>query len=109
MTRRGVLLAVLVYVALDLSLPGMPGAFVFDTADSVESAQGARARGAGALVAAPTSAGQISAASPQIPARPLRLLAAAAPRASELPRVAARLPRGAAGSTPAASASEDPH
>lgn len=32
------------YVALDLSLPSMPGAFVFDPGDSVESLQGNRAR-----------------------------------------------------------------
>jgi hypothetical protein len=108
-TRRGVLLAVLVYVALDLSLPGMPGAFVFDTAESVESAQGARARGAGALAAEPTAAARISASQPQIPDPPRRLLAAAVPRASEPPRDASRLPCGAAGSAPSASPSEDPH
>jgi hypothetical protein len=31
--------AVLLYVGLDLSLPMMPGAFVFDVGDSVESVQ----------------------------------------------------------------------
>lgn len=35
-------MAVLVYVALDLSLPTMPGAFVFEPADSVESIGGGR-------------------------------------------------------------------
>lgn len=45
MTRRPALfLALLVYVALDLSLPAMPGAFVFEAADSVESVQGQRSR-----------------------------------------------------------------
>jgi hypothetical protein len=36
--RRDVLfaIAILVYVTLDLSLPSMPGAFVFDAADSAE-------------------------------------------------------------------------
>jgi len=36
---RGVLFAILVYVTLDLSLPAMPGAFVFEPADSAESTQ----------------------------------------------------------------------
>jgi hypothetical protein len=35
--RRGLLVVVLVYVGLDLSLPMMPGAFVFEPAQSVES------------------------------------------------------------------------
>ena len=35
-------MAILVYVALDLSLPTMPGAFVFEPADSVESIGGGR-------------------------------------------------------------------
>jgi hypothetical protein len=30
---------ILVYVTLDLSLPGMPGAFVFEPGDSAESTQ----------------------------------------------------------------------
>jgi hypothetical protein len=34
--RRLFVLAVLLYVTLDLSLPGMPGVFVFDPADSAE-------------------------------------------------------------------------
>jgi hypothetical protein len=34
-----VLFALLVYVTLDLSMPAMPGAFVFDPAESVESAR----------------------------------------------------------------------
>lgn len=35
--RRVLLVAVLVYVGLDLSLPAMPGAFMFDPAGSVKS------------------------------------------------------------------------
>ena len=35
-------MAILIYVALDLSLPAMPGAFVFEAADSVESIGGGR-------------------------------------------------------------------
>jgi len=34
--RRGLLLAILLYVTLDLSVPAIPGAFVFESADSVE-------------------------------------------------------------------------
>ena len=51
MTRPALLVAVLIYVALDLSLAGMPGAFVFDPAESVESAHGARPRVPGPFVA----------------------------------------------------------
>jgi hypothetical protein len=36
---RGVLSAILVYVTLDLSLPAMPGAFVFELVDSAKSTQ----------------------------------------------------------------------
>ena len=38
--HRALLLAILVYVSLDLSLPGMPGAFVFEPSETVDSAQG---------------------------------------------------------------------
>ena len=34
--RRRMLLALLLYVPLDLSVPTMPGAFVFESADSLE-------------------------------------------------------------------------
>jgi hypothetical protein len=52
--RRGLLLALFIYVTLDLSLPGMPGAFVFEPGDSVESIQVSRSRGAAEVVGAPT-------------------------------------------------------
>jgi hypothetical protein len=42
--RRALLLAVLVYVGLDLSLPAMPGAFMFDPAGLVESVDLVRSR-----------------------------------------------------------------
>jgi hypothetical protein len=42
--RRLWLFAILVYVGLDLCLPAMPGAFVFDPDGSVESVDVARAR-----------------------------------------------------------------
>jgi hypothetical protein len=47
---HGVIFAILVYVTLDLSLPAMPGAFVFEPADSAESTQ-IRARAACETVA----------------------------------------------------------
>jgi hypothetical protein len=53
--RRLLVLAVLIYVTLDLSLPAMPGAFVFEPADSAEGAQ-VRARGATETVALPAQA-----------------------------------------------------
>lgn len=48
--RRFLVLAVLIYVTLDLSLPAMPGAFVFAPADSAEGT-GVRARAATEIVA----------------------------------------------------------
>ena len=41
---RGFVLVILLYVALDLSVAAMPGAFVFDASDSIESIQTARLR-----------------------------------------------------------------
>jgi hypothetical protein len=45
---------VTVYIGLDLSLPGMPGAFQFDPAESVESAR--QSRDGGEVVVAPALA-----------------------------------------------------
>lgn len=56
------LLAILLYVALDLCLPAMPGAFVFESAESVESARIARGR-PGTAVTSP--ARDLSALSPR--------------------------------------------
>jgi hypothetical protein len=42
--RRALLLALLFYFGLDLSLPELPGAFVFDPDGSVESVEVARGR-----------------------------------------------------------------
>jgi hypothetical protein len=41
---RHLVLAILVYITLDLSLASMPGAFVFEVEDSVESLQMNRSR-----------------------------------------------------------------
>ena len=56
--RWPLLVAVLVYVTLDLSLPSMPGAFVFDADDTVESIQRARIRDAVDVAVARGSARQ---------------------------------------------------
>jgi hypothetical protein len=41
--RPTLLLPILVYILLDFSLPGMPGAFVFESAESVETIRANRA------------------------------------------------------------------
>ena len=53
--RRLLVLVILIYVTLDLSLPAMPGSFVFEPADSAESTQ-VRARAAAEIVALPALA-----------------------------------------------------
>ena len=53
--RPSLVLAILIYVTLDLSLPAMPGAFVFEPADSAESTQ-VRARAAAKTVGLPALA-----------------------------------------------------
>jgi len=53
---RRLLVVVLVYVGLDLSLPMMPGAFVFEPAQSVESIGRTRGRLAAEAVVLPTPA-----------------------------------------------------
>jgi hypothetical protein len=50
---RAVLLAIVVYVSLDVALPMMPGAFVFDPGDSVESTE-LRRNSAFALIPLPS-------------------------------------------------------
>ena len=56
-----VLFAVLVYVTLDLSLPSMPGAFVFEPSESIETIQTSRARSADAVAGSPGLAPQVAA------------------------------------------------
>jgi hypothetical protein len=53
--RRRLVLAILVYVTLDLSVSAMPGAFVFEPADSAEGAH-IRARAGVEAVALPAEA-----------------------------------------------------
>ena len=50
---RAFLLTIAVYVSLDLCMAAMPGAFVFEPAESVESAQAGRARAPAELAALP--------------------------------------------------------
>jgi hypothetical protein len=42
--RRLIVLAILIYVTSDLSLASMPGAFVFDATQSIESPHGGHGR-----------------------------------------------------------------
>lgn len=99
------LLAILAYVTLDLSLPAMPGAFVFDAADSVESIQSSRGRAAADVAAMPTLAADSFAMSrPRVGLRD-RLTPARA-GAPAVRRVAGRLPRATLEPAPP---SEEPH
>jgi hypothetical protein len=71
--RWPLVLAIHIYVTLDLSLPGMPGAFVFEPGHSVESVQGARARAAADVVPVPVGPGGVTGLS-HPPADHVRLL-----------------------------------
>ena len=102
MRRHALVLAVVVYVGLDLSLAGMPGAFVFDPADTVESAHGIRAHGARPLLAAQASPAETSIA---LSVPPARALFAAAARILPVQQDLCRLPRAVL----APPLSEDPH
>ena len=103
MRRHALVLVVVVYVGLDLSLAGMPGAFAFDPADSVESAHGIRADGVRPLVAAQASAGPSSIALSTPPA--MVVMFADAARLAPMRRGVCRLPRAVL----APPSSEDPH
>ena len=105
MNRRALLLAVLVYVGLDLSLPAMPGAFVFEPGNSVEGTQVARGRLATEVVTLPTLTGH----SPLL-LQPRIDLRHRLPPISDFMRIARSvsrcLPRAACAPSPL---SEDPH
>jgi hypothetical protein len=53
--RRIAFISILIYVTLDLSVPAMPGAFVFELDESVESAQTSRLKTAGEGVPLPAA------------------------------------------------------
>jgi hypothetical protein len=92
MLRRTALLALLVYVTLDLSLPAMPGAFVFEVDESVESVHGTRGRVAADVSAAPVrSHDAVVVVTAPLPVDPVGISRVAAP---DRPSSAARGPRG---------------
>jgi hypothetical protein len=100
------LCAIAVYVTLDLSLAVMPGAFVFDAGDSVESVQMSRGRAAAEVVVVPAPASGWIVVSQ--PATEVTVRAAAGnPEQRRQPRVTNRLlrPPDPGRSRP----SEDPH
>ena len=105
MTRRARLVAILVYLTLDLSLPAMPGAFVFEADDSAEGTRVIRGRLVVEVVALPIlHAGSFVLPSPHVDLRQ---------RLSPLSDVV-RLARSTAQCLPRAacarsSPSEDPH
>ena len=105
--RWPLILGILIYVTLDLSLPGMPGAFVFESDETIESVQSARARAAADVVGVPAVVGGVAGLS-HPPADHVRRLVQAN-------RVEPRGRPGRARSFPAhvdpapAPASEDPH
>jgi hypothetical protein len=106
-TPRALLLVLLVYVTLDLSLPGMPGAFVFDPAGSVESTSRVRESVDAPPVSlpAPDSSGR-HATSEAVALLRARIEADRSTRRSEHPLPRATVARAPAHST---GASEDPH
>jgi hypothetical protein len=99
---RALVLAVLVYVALDLSSPAIPGAFVFEAGESVESV--ARARTVSSMLPAPVPLADPSAVVPaglEDEPQPASAVIAPAPAAPRRPPA-----RTAVESPPP---SEDPH
>ena len=102
--RRRLLLALLLYVTVDLSLPAMPGAFVFDAGDSVESVQARRDASTAepVLLPVPSSQAAPTAAPVRVAAAPVPATRRAAPHAT-----LARRRLGATVDTPRSS--EDPH
>jgi hypothetical protein len=101
-SRRALVLAVLVYVALDFSSPAIPGAFVFEPGDSVESV--ARGRTTPNILAAPVLLGYpILVVLVRLDDEPRAASALIAPSAADSPRPAART------AIEPPSPSEDPH
>lgn len=103
--RPALLLAILFYVTLDLSLATMPGAFVFDAVDSIESVQRIRGSGVADVGAAPAGAPDAVVGTPAPLELHPRTVAAPAPPPPRPPVVVWR-PRLLAD---APAPSEDPH
>jgi hypothetical protein len=103
--RRRLLLAILVYITLDLSLAAMPGAFVFDAAQSVESPHSGRGRGTAEILVRAVMAvdSSVPCASAPVVTSPSPAPTAGAARERVTPRC---LPRAAVDT---ASPSDDPH
>ena len=97
-------MAILVYVTLDLSLPTMPGAFVFEPDDSVESIGGGRLVARIVVVPAPGGSSFLPSSHPPGYLRHrLRATCVARPMGR---RLVSWLPRAACPPSPPA---EDPH
>jgi hypothetical protein len=102
--RQLLVVAILLYLALDLSSPSIPGAFMFDTTESVESAQGrVRAAAESVIPTAPVR-------NPSVLPRPAIHLEGRSRRAESVERewhpLLNRQPRTLLDPAPAA---EDPH
>ena len=102
---RRLFVGVLIYLALDLSLASMPGAFVFEPAESVEGVRMTRAQEAADRIASPTPAqGPRALLLPEITARWSFV------PAPSIPRVLLHVRTGARYESPEATpSSEDPH
>jgi hypothetical protein len=87
--RPPLLIAILLYITLDLSLPAMPGAFVFDAGDSVESVQRHGGRAAVDAIATPRAVEARLGVAPPAPPR-VAVVAPPAPGRRPPPRRAAR-------------------
>ena len=97
--------AILAYVTLDLSLPEMPGAFVFEPADSAESTQ-IRARAAAEMVALSAQARDRGSVLSQPPLEPKALFAPTRSAERHVQPVVSWRPRAPYDSAPP---SVDPH
>lgn len=103
--RREMLLAILIYVTLDLSVPTIPGAFVFESADSLETSSGRASEGKAEISVLPALA-RDSFAGSQVPLDLRDRLAANNHVALLGHPILNRLPRATLDPAPP---SEDPH
>jgi hypothetical protein len=107
--KHPVLWATLLYLTLDLSLAIMPGAFVFEPAESVESVQTSRGRTASESIAVPPPAPGHAFAVPEMPRTDTdRWAASPSPQRRREHRPASRSSH-SAGDRARPRPSEDPH
>jgi hypothetical protein len=104
--RRAALLVILVYVSLDLSVPMIPGAFVFAPDDSVESIQGHRGRSVAEVLAPALAVDSLIRSRPRIVASDR--VVSTRPIAPSARRVVSRLPRAALIAAPPSEDSHEP-